>query len=75
MTGRLLTTREVAELLGLSPKSVLRRWRAGELPGYRLGGTVLRFEREDLDAYLRARRSRAAAPTVRPIPTEEESDA
>lgn len=30
---RLLTTREVAEFLGLSPETVLRRWRSGELPG------------------------------------------
>ncbi len=35
MTDRLLTTREVAESLGLSPETVLRRWRAGEIPGYR----------------------------------------
>jgi excisionase family DNA binding protein len=36
MTDCLLTTREVAAFLGLSPETVLRRWRAGELPGYRL---------------------------------------
>jgi excisionase family DNA binding protein len=36
MTDWLLTTREVAAFLGLSPETVLRRWRAGELPGYRL---------------------------------------
>jgi len=32
----LLTTREVAALLGLSPATVLRRWRTGELPGFRI---------------------------------------
>ena len=56
MSGRLLTTREVAELLGLSPATVLRRWRAGELPGYRLGSNVLRFSAHDVDAWLEARR-------------------
>ena len=30
---RLLTARQVADLLGVSVASVLRRWRAGELPG------------------------------------------
>ena len=44
MTGRLLTTREVAANLGLSPASVLRRWQAGELPGFRLASNVLRFD-------------------------------
>ena len=36
MSECLLTTREVAEMLGLSSEAVLRRWRAGELPGFRL---------------------------------------
>ncbi len=31
MTDRLLTTREVAAFLGLSPETVLRRWRSGDL--------------------------------------------
>jgi excisionase family DNA binding protein len=53
---RLLTTRQVAELLGLSPATVLRRWRAGELPGYRLGSNVLRFSARDIDEYLEQRR-------------------
>ena len=52
MSG-LLTTREVAEMLGLSSATVLRRWRAGELPGYRLSSNVLRFDRAAIDAYLR----------------------
>jgi hypothetical protein len=34
MTERLLTAREVAELVRLSPESVLRRWRDGEIPGF-----------------------------------------
>jgi excisionase family DNA binding protein len=43
MSERLLTTRDVAELLAVSPETVLRRWRSGELPGYRLASNVLRF--------------------------------
>lgn len=56
VTGRLLTTREVADLLGLSPATVLRRWRAGELPGYRLGSNVLRFRDSEVEAWLACRR-------------------
>jgi len=52
----LLTTRQVADRLGLSPETVLRKWRAGELPGYRLGSNVLRFEAAELEAWLAARR-------------------
>jgi excisionase family DNA binding protein len=55
-TGALLTTREVADRLGLSPETILRRWRAGELPGYRIGANVLRFAEEDLEAWLDGRR-------------------
>jgi hypothetical protein len=35
-TEPLLTAREVAGMLGLSIVSVLRRWRAGDLPDFRL---------------------------------------
>jgi excisionase family DNA binding protein len=52
----LLTTRQVAALLGVSPATVLRRWRAGELPGYRLASNVLRFDPDELAAWLEARR-------------------
>lgn len=52
MSGPLLTTRQVADMLGLSTATVLRRWRAGELPGFRLGSNVLRFDRDELDAWL-----------------------
>ena len=56
MSDRLLTTREVAAFLGLSPETVLRRWRAGELPGYRLGSNVLRFRESEIEAWLEGTR-------------------
>ena len=56
----LLTTREVADFLGLSPETVLRRWRTGELPGYRLASNILRFRESELEAWLRARGPGAA---------------
>ena len=41
----LMTTRELGLYLGLSPASVLRRWRAGEIPGFVLSTNVVRFDR------------------------------
>jgi excisionase family DNA binding protein len=52
MNDRLLTTREVADLVGLSPETILRRWRAGELRGYRVSGTCLRFPPAAVDEWL-----------------------
>jgi excisionase family DNA binding protein len=49
---RLLTTREVAERLALSPETILRRVRAGELPAYRIASNALRFSEEEIEAYL-----------------------
>jgi excisionase family DNA binding protein len=53
---KLLTTREVANLLALSPETVLRRWRAGELPGYRIASNCLRLDPHELDEWLATRR-------------------
>jgi excisionase family DNA binding protein len=55
MTERLLTAREVAELLGLSTATVLDWFEAGRLPGFRLGGRKggpVRFRREEVEAVL-----------------------
>ena len=57
MTERLLTARELGDYLGLSASTVLDRWQAGELPGYRLfgrkGGPV-RFRVSEIEAALEA---------------------
>ena len=52
MSERLLTTREVADLVGLSTEAILRRWRRGEIRGYSLAANVLRFRPDDVDAWL-----------------------
>jgi excisionase family DNA binding protein len=65
MTGPLLTTRQVAEMLSVSPATVLRRWRAGELPGYRLGSNVLRFDAGEVDAWLAEHRGPGAGSNSR----------
>lgn len=54
MKDRLLTTRQVADYLGFSPETVLRRYRAGELRGIRLASNVLRFRENDLRSWLNA---------------------
>lgn len=56
MGERLLTTRDVAELLGLSSEAVLRRWREGHLPGFRLSTRVLRFRESEVLDWLEAQR-------------------
>ena len=56
MSVKYLTVRNVAEALQLSTKSVYGIVSRGELPAYRVGGSV-RIAQADLDAYLDARRS------------------
>lgn len=55
MTGRLLTTREVADRLGLNPETVLRWARRGKLPAHYLSSRAIRFDELELDAWLVAR--------------------
>ena len=55
MNGRLLTARHVAELLGVSPETVLRWTRRGELPAIRLPGGAIRYREEALDGWLEER--------------------
>ncbi len=61
MTGRLLTTRQVAEFLGVSPETVLRRWRRGEIPGVRLASNVLRFRESEIERWVDGLEQRHAA--------------
>jgi excisionase family DNA binding protein len=65
VTGQLLTVEQVAELCGLSRRSVYRAVDAGELVAYRPRGRV-RIPEAALEAWLEACR---VTPRQRPHPT------
>lgn len=65
MTGQLLTARDVAELLGATPATVLRWTRNGELPAFRLPSGAIRYREVELDAWLEERATpRRGAPAT-----------
>lgn len=74
MSERLLNAVQTAELLGLSPSTVLDRFERGDLPGFRLfgrkGGPV-RFRRSEIEAQLERWRVNGpgAGGEVSPTPT------
>jgi excisionase family DNA binding protein len=74
VSEHLLTAREVAELLGVSPATVLDRFQHGDLPGYRLfgkkGGPV-RFRLTEIEARIEGWRvsGPGAGGEVSPAPT------
>jgi excisionase family DNA binding protein len=58
---RLLRAREVAEALDVSPETVLRWTRRGELPGVKLPSGAIRYRPEALDEWIVARATTATA--------------
>ena len=52
MTERLLTAREVAELLGLSAATVLDWHEAGRIPSFKLPTGPVRFRPSEVEAWL-----------------------
>jgi len=61
VTARLLTTRDVAERLGVSPETVLRWIESRGLPARRLTSRAIRYEEAELDAWLLERATGAAS--------------
>ena len=55
MDDRLLTTREVADRLGLAPETVLRWAKRGKLPAVYLSSRAIRFREKDLADWLEQR--------------------
>ena len=65
MTERLLTARELGELLSLSTATVLDWHEAGRIPSFKLGagpGGPVRFRLREVEAWLEERR-RGPAPS------------
>jgi excisionase family DNA binding protein len=52
VNDRLLKAREVAELLGLSPATVLDWFESGRLPGFKLSSRAVRFRESEVLAWL-----------------------
>lgn len=68
---RLLTARELAELLGFKPGTVLDMWERRELPGFKLPNGAVRFRWSEVDSWLEIKRAGAGggvrtAPSKRP---------
>jgi excisionase family DNA binding protein len=53
-SGKLLKTKDVASYLNVSTQSVIRWWKDGKIPGFRIGGNgQLRFDSQELERWLR----------------------
>jgi excisionase family DNA binding protein len=50
-TERPIATKEVAEMLGVTPRTVTRLAERGEIPGFKVGD-VWRFHRQDILDYI-----------------------
>ena len=50
MPEKLLTLGDVSRFLGISQEAVKKLVKKGELPAYKIGGTFLRFRREQIEA-------------------------
>jgi excisionase family DNA binding protein len=61
VTERLVTARELAELLGFAPATIVDWAERGEVPAFKLGGR-LRFRESEVLAWLEGRRLRCAHP-------------
>jgi len=49
MSEKLLNVKEVCQYLGISEEDLRKLVGAGEIPAYRLGGTILRFRKDQID--------------------------
>lgn len=64
MTEPLLTARQLAEVLGLSASTILDWFEADRIPGFKLGGRVVRFRLSEVEAWLEEQRR---GPCISPV--------
>lgn len=69
MSDRLLTTRKVAEILGVMPETVLRWIDTRGLPAIRLTSRALRYDEDELAAWLAERATATPGREARTVPT------
>ena len=73
MPEKLLSIKEVSEALKISEEEVKRLVDIGEIPAYKIGGTFLRFRKEQIDAIsaeissFEEDAAIAASPEVKPV--------
>lgn len=68
MASALISTSDAAELLGnMHPETIRRLYRAGRIPGYRVG-RYLRFDPDEVREALRSEPSTAVAGSVSATP-------
>jgi excisionase family DNA binding protein len=58
---RLLTARDLAERLAVSPETILRWMRRGQLPAVKMPGGAVRFRPEAIDSWLGERTTGAVS--------------
>lgn len=58
MPAKLLSVKEVQEVLGLSERTVFRLIKSGDLKGFKVG-REWRFEETDVTDYIRAQRAKS----------------
>lgn len=59
---RLLSTKEAARYLGVSPAFLERdRWAGARIPYVKIGTRTIRYDIAELDRYLQARRQRSTS--------------
>ena len=55
MTEKLLTLKDAAKLLGISPEEMEQWVQEGRLPAFQIGGQFLRFRRAEIERFRRER--------------------
>ena len=59
MVSKVLSLKQVAEILGVTNRSVLNLIQRGELHGFRVGERTWKVEEEEVAAYIQRQKQRA----------------
>lgn len=65
---KLLTVKEVAELLGLTRMSIYLMVHRGQIPHVKIGERILRFDQEEIRKWLEAKKRDVQIPVPKPKP-------